>query len=266
MNTITAFRPLRFDLLFFLIFGAIAWSIFFISNGILVGNDLLPVLTRTLIAFSFLTFNYYANRKLISKHQLNANILRWKTTDLRQSFGGIVLACILIITILAISYLVNPFEIIRNPHPKVVPLLDVISYSLSNTIEELLFRAFVLLASVRLFGKTYSIICLSLLFGVFHLPGLGFTIGALSMILTTATMSLLYISVIYFTKSIWPAVTLHITENLLLHTIGLDGGNNGIFQINLFSSDSNVLFVTLIYETVVIAFAACVYYRSNRQL
>jgi membrane protease YdiL (CAAX protease family) len=180
--------------------------------------------------------------------------------------GGILLGCLLIAAIWAIIYVIYPFEIIKNPYSKINVANDVIFYSLGNTFEELLFRGFVLLASVKLFGKMGGVFFVSLLFGLFHLQGTGLTSEGLSMIMTTFTMSLVLISVIYYTKSIWTAATLHITGNLLLHTLGFDGTNNGIFQINFTTSNINRDYITLIYETVVIIFALLLYSMAKKNI
>ena len=84
--------------------------------------------------------------------------------------------------------------------------------------------------------------------------------------MTTFTMSLLLIAVIYYTKSIWTAVTLHITGNLLIHSFGFDGTNNGLFQIKFATSTINDLFLTLIYEIVVITFAVVIFFKGNKQI
>ena len=83
--------------------------------------------------------------------------------------------------------------------------------------------------------------------------------------MTTFTMSLLFISVIYYTATIWTAVTLHVTGNVLLHSLGFDGANNGMFQIKFATPTINGLFLTLIYEIVVIAFALVIFLKGKKQ-
>jgi len=212
-----------------------------------------------------MAFTYYVNYKLSRKNLLNFDILKFKPRFIKYYLGGILLGALLIATIWAIIYVIYSFEIVKNPYSKINLANDVISYSLGNTFEELLFRGFVLLASVKLFGKIGGVFFVSLLFGLFHLQGTGLTSAGLSMIMTTFTMSLLFISVIYYTKSIWTAATLHITGNLLLHTLGFDGATNGIFQIKFATSNINGHFITLIYETVVIIFALLIYLRAKEQ-
>ena len=123
-----------------------------------------------------------------------------------------------------------------------------------------------LLASVKFFGKIGAVLFVSLLFGLFHLQGTGLTANGLSMVMTSFTMSLLFISVIYYTTSIWTAVTLHITGNFLLHSLGFDGTNKGLFQIKFSVSTINGLFLTLIYEIVVIAFVFVIFIKGKKQI
>jgi len=180
--------------------------------------------------------------------------------------GGILLGFVLIATIWGITYLIYPFQIIKNANSKINLAIDITTYSLGNTLEELLFRGFLLLASINLFGKIGGVLFVSLLFGLFHLQGTGLTVNGLSMVITTFTMSLLFISVIYYATSIWTAVTLHVTGNFLLHSLGFDGTNNGLFQIKFTASTINGLFITLIYEIVVIAFALAIFLKVKEQI
>ena len=197
---------------------------------------------------------------------MNFDILKFKSRLIKWYLGGIVIGCFLIATIWGIIYLIHPFEIIKNPNSKINLAIDIISYSLGNTFEELFFRGFILLASVKFFGKIGGVFFVSLLFGLFHLQGTGLTANGLSMVMTTFTMSLLFISVIYYTKSIWTAATLHITGNLLLHTLGFDGTDNGMVQIKFAASTRNGHFHTLIYEIVVIAFALVIFIKGKKQI
>ena len=266
MNTIPPYRALLFDFILFLFFGGLIWIVNIIGQSSFPGNNLFPVLIRSSILLVLLAFTYYVNYKFSRKNLLIFDILKFQPRFIKYYLGGILLGCLLFATIWAIIYLIYPFEIIKNPYSKINLANDVIFYSLGNTLEELLFRGFVLLASVKFFGKIGGVFFVSLLFGLFHLQGTGLTSEGLSMIMTTFTMSLLFISVIYYTKSIWTAATLHITENLLLHTLGFDGTNNGIFEIKFATSNINGHFITLIYETVVIIFALLIYLRVKKQI
>lgn len=266
MNTKSPYRALIFDFILFLFFGILIWIINIIGQSSFSGNNLFPFLMRSLILLFNLTLSYYLNYKFSRKNLLIYNTLKFKSGIIKYYLGGIVLGCLLIATIWAIIYLIYPFEIIKNPYSKINLATDIISYSLGNTLEELLFRGFILVASVKFFGKVGGILFVSLLFGLFHLQGTGLTVEGLSMVMTTFAMSLLFISVIYYTESIWTAATLHITGNLLLHTFGFDGTNHGLFNIRFFTSNVDGHILILIYEIVVIAFALVIFRKVETQM
>lgn len=265
MKTKSSHRTLIFDFTLFLFFGVIIWAINVIGQSIFSGSNLFPFLMRSVILMAGLALSYYLNYKFSKKNLLIFDILKFKTKLIKYYVGGIVLGCLLISTMWVIIYLIYPFEIIKNPNSKINLAADIISYTLANILEELLFRGFLLVASIKLFGKMGGVLFVSLLFGLFHLQGIGLTVEGLSMVLTTFTMSLLFISVIYYTNSIWTAVILHITANLLLHTLGFDGTNNGMFQVK-FATPINGLIITLIYEVAVVAFALVIFVKEEKQI
>ena len=266
MNTKSPYSVLIVDFILFLFFGILLWIINIIGQMSFPGNNLFPFLMRSLILVFCLIAAYFLNHKFSRKNRFDFNTLKFKSGSIKYYLGGVVLGCLLIATIWTIIYLIYPFEIIRNPYSKINPATDIISYSLGNTLEELLFRGFILVASVKLFQKVGGVLFVSLLFGVFHLQGTGMTVEGLSMVITTFTMSLLFISVIYYTGSIWTAATLHITGNLLLHTFGFDGTNNGLYTIRFATSNANGHISVLIYEIVVIAFAMVIFRKAKNQL
>ncbi len=220
-----------------------------------------------LLILFLLSLSYYLNNRFCKRHLLNDDILKFKFHLIKKYFGGIMLGCLLIFTIWTIFYLIYPFEIIKSPDSTVNPVLDIITYSLGNTLEELLFRVFLLLASVKLFGRIGGILTVSLLFGFFYLQGTGLTTDGLSIVLTTFTMSLLFISVIYYTQSLWLAVTLHITANLLLHTLGFDGTNDGLFQLRFSTTNINEhsTALILIYEIIILAFVLLIFIKGRKR-
>src|SRR5882724_2540344 len=266
MNIKSPYRVLIFDFILFLSFCVVIWIINIIVQSTFPGNNLFPFLIRSVILLFTVTISYYLNYKFSRKNLLSFDILKFKSRLIKYYLGGIIAGCFLIAAIWGIIYLIYPYEIIKNPYSKINLAADIISYSLGNSLEELFFRGFILLASVKFFGKTGAVLFVSLLFGLFHLQGTGLTANGLSMVMTSFTMSLLFISVIYYTTSIWTAVTLHITGNFLLHSLGFDGTNNGLFQIKFSASTINGLFLSLIYEIVVIAFALVIFIKGKKQI
>jgi membrane protease YdiL (CAAX protease family) len=266
MNAKSPYRVLIFHFILFLIICIAIWILNIIGLNTFPGNNLFPFLMRSTILLLTVTIAYYLNFNFSKKTQLNFDILKFRSSHIKYYLGGILIGCFLIATIWGIIYLIHPFEIIKNPDSKNNLAIDLISYTLGNTLEELFFRGFILLASVKLFGKIGGVFFVSLLFGLFHLQGTGLTANGLTMVMTTFTMSLLFISLIYYTTSIWVAVTLHITGNFLLHSLGFDGTDNGLFQIKFAASTINGLFFTLIYEIVVIAFAFVIFLKVKKPI
>lgn len=259
-------RALLFDFILFFFFGALIWTTNIIGQTTFPGNNMFPFLIRSTILLFLLPLSYYLNNKFCRKNLLTFYTLKFIRGFKKYYLAGIILGCLLIATIWSIIYLVYPFEIIKNSHSKINLATDIISYSLSNTLEELLFRGFVLMAFVKILGEISGILLVSLLFGLFHLQGTGLTVEGLNMVMTTFTMSLLFISAIYYTKSIWTAATLHVTGNLLLHSLGFDGTNNGMFQIKFAGSNINGLLLTSIFEIVVIVFAMVIFIKGRKQI
>jgi membrane protease YdiL (CAAX protease family) len=210
--------------------------------------------------------SYYVNYKFSRKNELNSEIVKFRFNFIKLYLSGALLAIILIATMWAIIYLIYPFKITQNFYSKSNLPIDIISYGLGNTLEELLFRGFLLIATIKLLGKASGVLFVSFLFGLFHLQGTGLTTEGLRMVMTTFSMSLLFISTIYYTKSIWTAVVVHITGNLLLHTLGFDGTNSGLFQITFVRSNVNGIVISIIYEIVVITFTLFIFSRTKKQI
>jgi len=266
MNAKSPYRVLVFDSILFLFICATVWTINIIGQNIFPGNNLFPFLLRSTILLFTVIVTYFLNYRFSRKNLLISEILKCKSSHIKYYLGAILAGCFLIATIWGIIYLIYPFEIIKNPNSKINLPIDIISYSLGNTLEELIFRGFILLASVKFLGETGAVLFVSVLFGLFHLQGTGLTPEGLNMVITTFTMSLLFISVIYYTQTIWTAVILHITGNFLLHSLGFDGTNNGIFQMKFAASTINGLFLSLPYEIVVITFALVIFLKGKKKI
>lgn len=195
LNLTPSYKALIFNFILFILLGVFIWSTNIYGQTFFPSNSFFPFFIRSIISASLLVLAYYLNLKFCEKNELNREILKFKSKSINHYFSGVILGCILIVTMWAILYLIYPFEIIRNHESTIVPFFDIVSYSLGNTLEEFLFRGFILLASVKLCGKIGGILFVSFLFGLFHLPGLGATKEGLSMVMTTFTMSLLFIAV-----------------------------------------------------------------------
>lgn len=265
MNTISRHKALVLYIVFFLLSGGAFWAINIFGQSIFPGDKFFPFFIRSVMEVGLLTCCYYVNFRFSLKNALDTNFLKFRFRSILQYLGGAALAGLLIAAIWAIIYWFYPFEIIQNPDSRGNFANVIISYTLGNTLEELLFRGFLLTASIKLLGKISGVLSVSLLFGLFHLQGTGLTTPGLGMVITTFTMSLLFISVIFYTRSIWTAVTLHITGNLLLHPLGFDGADSGVFQIKFATSNVDGHIISLIFEIVVITFSLLIWVRTKKQ-
>ena len=250
----------------FILVGVLAWCANVLSQSIFPGNNLIPLLARSAVSLGILTACYYVNLRFIHKNSLNTGIVKIKLRSTIEYLSGVLFAFGIIATIWIIVYMLHPFVVVSNGSSTTGVAVDTLNYSLSNTLEELLFRGFLLLAAVKLLGGPVGALIISLSFGLFHLTGSGLTPEGLSMTITTFTMSLLLISLIFYTNSIWPAVTFHITGNLLLHTFGFDGGSDGKYRLIFASTDMDVNLITLIYEIVVVGFALLFYFKTPKNI
>jgi membrane protease YdiL (CAAX protease family) len=108
-------------------------------------------------------------------------------------------------------------------------LKESFSYFLGNSLEELMFRGFLLVVLSRFAGWRIAVLALAIPFGLFHLQGSGISTVGLKMVATTATYSLVFSLSYVLTGSMWTAISVHVTSNILLHTLlGLDGMNQAM--------------------------------------
>jgi predicted permease len=107
-------------------------------------------------------------------------------------------------------------------------------------MEELMFRGFLLLVISRSAGWQIAILLTSLAFGLFHLQGTGINIVGLRMVASTGTYRLVFALSYVVTRSLWTAISVHATSNILLHAIlGLDGANQSIF-VTVFTGNGQI--------------------------
>ena len=140
--------------------------------------------------------------------------------------GGVVSAGFFMGLLAALLVLQVPFHWERGTLSSTNALLAAHRYFWNGMGEELLFRGFALVLLARYFGPRRAAFALVLPFGLFHLPGLGFSLAGLKMMVTTGAMSLLFSASFLLTRTLWTAISLHMMLNVLLHTItGLDGGS-----------------------------------------
>jgi membrane protease YdiL (CAAX protease family) len=172
----------------------------------------------------------WLNRRFLLKERLADNSLG---LSLRQSswfLSGGLLAIVFVGLIAGSEWPLNPFRW----ESGVLPGRDVAwhfaEYFGSNFTEELIFRGYLLLILQRSLGLARALLIASLLFGVFHLPGLS-GISALKMICTTTLFSCVLGLVFIRTGSLWTAVGMHVVGNTVLHRVLGMSGEESVFRI-----------------------------------
>jgi len=106
-------------------------------------------------------------------------------------------------------------------------------YLLGNSVEELIFRGYLLVMLRRWLGLPRALAISGVLFGLFHLPGMS-GVAALKMVCTTAGMSVVFAMAYVRTKSLWTAIGVHVSTNTLLHRVlGMSGEQQSLFRMQI---------------------------------
>jgi len=127
-------------------------------------------------------------------------------------------------------YLFNPFRITNGNLHGWMLLRESYWYLLNNTLEELMFRGFLLLILIRIVDWQLAALIMALPFGLFHLPYIGFTMAGLKMVLTTMTLSFMFSYTFILTGSLFTAIAVHVSMNIVNHALlGLDGAGNATY-------------------------------------
>lgn len=142
-----------------------------------------------------------------------------------QGFAVGVLSAIGLIGIIGVLFWIAvPYHFERGALSLRQTFPELQNFALSNIGEELVFRGYLLLALMRRFGLRTALFVVSIIFGLFHLPGLS-GMAALKMVITTGACSYLFAAAFLRTGTIWGAIALHFFANVLLHKVtGLSGG------------------------------------------
>lgn len=102
----------------------------------------------------------------------------------------------------------------------------LLEYVGGNCGEELMFRGYLFLALARWMGMGRALLVVSVMFGLFHLPGLSGA-AAIAMVCTTALWSILFGLAFAKTGSLWTAMGVHAAGNTVLHRVmGLSGAES----------------------------------------
>lgn len=231
------FRVNPVSILMFLAAAIGIWEANTLGQAIFPSLHLLPYIIRTTITFLMGSLLLIISFRLLRKNQIPGAALGLAPS--KNTFPNILLGLLIgsasLVFIETVIYVSTPFRFRQGPLHGGDVLKEVCSFIVGNSLEELMFRGFLLVILSRLAGWRIGILLMAVPFGLFHLQGLGIGMAGLKMAATTATYSFVFSLSYVLTRSMWTAISVHVTSNVLLHTIfGLDGGNNSMF-VQVFS-------------------------------
>jgi membrane protease YdiL (CAAX protease family) len=191
------------------------------------GNGVIPQLGRILIPLCFSVALVVLNQRLLARDGFAPDALGLKITWAR--IGAIFVSALLMVLIFAAMaaglWLLVPFHHERGPLSLAAFGLRAMEYLGGNTGEELIFRGYLLLLLRQYYGLAVALVITSILFGLFHLPGLSGLV-ALKMVCTTFLGGILFAYGFLLTGTLWSAISLHVVGNIALHHVfGLSGGS-----------------------------------------
>jgi len=147
-----------------------------------------------------------------------------------MSCWALLIAAASLALVEALLYTFAPFHFRRGPLDEMGALKEACSYLLENSLEELMFRGFLLVILSRFIGWRIAILVLALPFGLFHLQGSGISVASLKLVASAAIYSFVFSLSYLLTGSMWTAISAHVTSNILFHMLlGIDGKNSGMF-------------------------------------
>ncbi len=174
----------------------------------------------------------YATYYLLKRNGLSVKVLGLDFS--RRSFSSVLIGIVIGIVVISVSAVVSYLGVTYHFEYKSLSIIEIIKSTYSILLralsEELLFRGFLLVVFAKRFGWRWAVLIMALPFGLFHLQG-----GPnVSMVISTTFYSLVFSLSFILTRSLWCAVFVHATVNLLLHVItGLDGASNSVYELVL---------------------------------
>lgn len=221
------------DAFLFIVLGVIVWVMNILVHWGFTSQNFIPYLARTSTSAVGVIILLFVSIRLLKRTNVPANGLGLKLTQksVLSFISGLVLGAIAICVAGCILYIFVPYHFVAGPLETTDVIKEAHSYFWGNFIEELLFRRYLLIILSQLLGWRIAVCILALPFGLFHLPGLGFSIEGLKMIITTATYSFVFCYAFILTGTLWTAIGVHVACNVLLHAVlGLDGLEKGMFS------------------------------------
>jgi membrane protease YdiL (CAAX protease family) len=225
------FKPV--SVVIFIVSAVVAWAINIFSYSLFPSQNLFPFVVRTIITVATNLALIYVSFRLLKENNIPSRALGLSISGktVNNILRGILIGLFSVLIIAGLLYAFIPYHFVHGSMDTSQAVQAGLSYLVGNTLEELMFRGFLFILLSQLIGWQKSALITGLLFGLFHLQGIGFTMGGLKMVATTACFSLVFSFSFVLFRSLWIAIIVHAVSNLLLHTItGLDGGRNAIYE------------------------------------
>jgi uncharacterized protein len=181
-------------------------------------------------------------------------------------FVGVAWSIPVVLAIAGATFVFVPFHWQRGVLGWSALAWQFFEYAAGNSGEELMFRAYLLLALWARLGLARALLIVAVLFGAFHLPGLsGAT--ALSMVCSTALGSYLFAFAYLLTGSLWTAFGLHVGANFFLHAVFGLGVGKSLLMVQLHAAwPTNPFFPLLVWVVGSLPFiiAAALLWRAKQ--
>jgi len=248
----------KFDirsLIIFLLTGALAWAIN-LAPQMGFGGSITNFWMRTtfiLVADALLllvTFHLF-KRNSIPTTALGLNVTK---RLYKNALIGMGIAIATIITMAIMLYLFVPYRFLYKSLNVGYVLKESYSFLLGALLEEMLFRGFLLVFFSKLLGWRIGLLILALPFGLYHLA------GGITLVTSTTMFSFVFGLSFVLTGSLWTAIFVHATANILLHAItGLDGGGNSVYTLAFEGQIPNYPFGLLVSVSSALIMASVLY-------
>ena len=243
----------------FILLSLTIWIINLLVQQVFPTDNNFPFCIRTICSAAAVFLLYLGTKRLLAKNNITNDVLGLSPSSktIRNILFGILVAVSVLILTESFVFVFVRFHFVFGSISGINAFKHAISFLLTNTLEEFIFRGFPLLILSKMYGWRKAVFILALPFGLFHLFGLGLGMVGLKMVLTTATYSFVFCYSYIVTDSIITAISVHWFSNVLLHIVaGLDGEGNALLQpkFSTYLPTFDIGFLALLLSVIVVAY------------
>ena len=247
-----------FSIFLFIPAAFIAWEINILGQMAFPSSNLLPYFLRITITLILGLALFIISGSLFKYNDLSVHALGLNYKKMPVNLGkGFLIGILTMVILSLLLYLFMPFHFIKGPLCRTDLWKESCSYLLGNTLEELMFRGFLLIIFSQLTNWRVAVIIMALPFGLFHLQGIGMNIEGLKMVSSTMIFSLVFSFAFILTGSMWTSIGTHVITNIILHPfLGLDGSNKSLYLPDFYGAwpkNYDLGFWILLMNTILMA-------------